>query len=126
MRRIMLEHMPHTDVRTQLTETVLTLQEETSPTDTCARVRQNDEMENEMAHGKSLENRYTNAPKKTYETITETGPGNPSASMFEEGGIFSMFGRPLTYRRPERVIRKRAQLEARRAAKARARANGKR
>ena len=68
-----------------------------------------------MAHGKSLENRY-NAPSKTYETITQTG--GPSLTSF--------FGRPLTFRNPERVERKARQLALRRAAKARARANGKR
>lgn len=67
-----------------------------------------------MAHGKSLEGRY-NAPQKTFETITK-----------DEPSPFSFFGRPSTYRNPERPVRKRQQLEVRRAAKARARANGKR
>lgn len=67
-----------------------------------------------MAHGKSLENRY-NAPEKTYTTITDSEP-QP----------FSFFARPVTYRNPKRVERKAKQLVARRDAKARARANGKR
>lgn len=67
-----------------------------------------------MAKGKSIENRY-NAPTKTYETITEHG----------HGGIFTT-SNALTFRRSERAERKASQLEERRAAKARARANGKR
>lgn len=70
-------------------------------------------MEKEMAHGKSLELRY--GATKTYETITTN---EPSAVSF--------FGRPSTYRNPDRPIRKAKQLEQRRDAKARARANGKR
>lgn len=68
-----------------------------------------------MASGKSIENRY-NAPEKTYENLTK----------IEGSGVLSFFGRPATFRNAERPARKNMQLEQRRAAKARARANGKR
>lgn len=75
-----------------------------------------------MAHGKSLELRY-NAPQKTHENLT---PAKASDESTTPDGVFSFFSKPPTRRVPERQERKRKQLEQRRAAKARARANGKR